>query len=446
MSDFMSFVLDFCFSKHRTLMLGTLLIGIVSLSQWETLFYGFDLVDSPTVLIQALMYSPYQYFTSPYAYEILSKANLTPWVTLSFELDYLLSGLDPLGYRIHHLASMMLMVLIIYTLLLRVNVSPITAFVFSWAISVAPAVIDVNLFPSQRHYIEGLIFCLLSCHCILQYNRQEKYYWLIASALLYALASTAKEIYLPLPGMLFFMLRPSLRQRVIGILPFAVIAVTYVVWRFYMLRGSFGGYDVVGALGVPSGEMLGVLFYQIISSFFGSKVQSLVLFGTLLVVVILNYQKLSLNFKVGALVGVILVILPLVSLVPLLVWFGLTDRWLFLPVISLLVLFALLCRDSTRVVVRFSVILVFFFAFTATYEQVNNPKKSVLIYDNLIATLLTDDSSFYIDVDKSYNSIMAVSTASWINVNRLDSGYWGILDLLSAYFIRSRAEQGLIVI
>ena len=198
-------------------------------------------------------------FFDPYSYDFLSTSNLTPWVTLSWYIDYLLSGLDPVGYRVYHLLSFLLMIILVYLVLLKISSSVWVATCFSCAIAVLPAAQEIADTMAHRHYIEGMVFSLLSVWFVLRYNSSKRSWWLIVSALFYALATTAEEIYTPLPGILFFMLHTEvsrkcegrqlglflqeLKQRLLLIVPYAVVAVAYVIWRIYMLGGVFGDYS-----------------------------------------------------------------------------------------------------------------------------------------------------------------------------------------------------------
>ena len=148
-------------------------------------------------------------------------------------MDYQIFGVNSLGFWIHHLISMTIMILLIFRVLLMFNVAPAFAFVFSWATSVTPGALEVATLMQDRHYIEGLIFCLLSVLCVIKYNQKKYYIWLIFSAFFYLMAATAKEIYVPLPGVIFFMLEGSWRSRLYSIAPYAIVTAAYIVWRVW---------------------------------------------------------------------------------------------------------------------------------------------------------------------------------------------------------------------
>src|SRR6185369_15458276 len=58
----------------------------------------------------------------------------------------------------------------------------------------------------------------------------------------YALAASAKEIYVPLVVLLLVVPQGSWRTRLLLVVPFAAVALGYVFWRGWMLGGLLGGY------------------------------------------------------------------------------------------------------------------------------------------------------------------------------------------------------------
>jgi hypothetical protein len=103
---------------------------------------------------------------------------------------------------------------------------------------------ESSQFLMERHYIEGLIFALLSFHLFIKSTSGNKAGLLLLSALLYLLACSAKEIYVPLIFMLLLFQSGSVRKRLIQILPFLSVLLLYVLWRWYMLGRLGGGYGL----------------------------------------------------------------------------------------------------------------------------------------------------------------------------------------------------------
>ncbi len=94
----------------------------------------------------------------------------------------------------------------------------------------------------SRHYLEGLIFSILSLIFFLPSDRGNKKN--IVSALCYLLASLEKEIFLPLPLVLLFLSKQkgkNLTAAINEISPHLAMSLAYIPWRIYML-GGVGGY------------------------------------------------------------------------------------------------------------------------------------------------------------------------------------------------------------
>lgn len=417
--------------QHQVITGGLLLALLVVVTQATFLPYGFSFIDSPTILVHGIMYSPYEYFSSPYHYEFLSPDNLTPWVTLSWEIDYALSGLDPLGFRIHQLAAATLLVVLIFTVLIQLKVQPIVAFLFSWAMSVTPAFLDVTAALESRHYLEGLIFSLTSTLCILQYNKDKQYFWLIVSALLYALATTAKEIYVPLPGILFFLLQPGLQARALSILPHAIVTIGYMFWRFHMLRGSFGGYSEAGAYSsvIASGEQLAAAPGKVVDYLFGTKTQSLIALGAYVTVAACSYRKLSANMLIAAVVAGFWLLAPLFTLLPVLSLGYFSGRWLFLPLTVLLIFFAYLCSVAPAPARIITLSLLLVWTVGATYKQLADHEPPITTRGQLSSHILAANNSLYIDTQGPLNIFVAPNIPLWIYLSKLHHGQWGTMTL-----------------
>ena len=417
--------------KYQIVAFAILLILMIFLTQANTLSWGFSFIDSPVILAQGILYSPYEYFLSPYSYQFLSPNNLTPWVTLSWEADYQLFGLDTLGFRIHHLASMALMVLLIFLLLTAINVPPFIAFVFCWAACITPSALEVVALLPNRHYIEGLIFCLLSVLCVIKYNRQKHYMWLIFSASFYMMAATAKEIYVPLPGIVFFMLEGSLRSRLYSIAPYAMVTAAYVGWRFYMLGGSLGGYQLGEFTSYyTSSDLLVSVIAKVIVASFGSPAFSLSILGAFILVAAFSYSNLSLNVKLGAVIGTVWLLIPIFSLIPVIAFFGVPGRWTFLPVTVLLTFFAYLCSVAPRLLGMTVVLMVLAWTIYSTYGQIKEAKTFPSNSHPFEASILSANRTVFIQNSSKYSRIAAHAVGSWVNLSRIHQQRWGTLVLM----------------
>jgi len=197
--------------------------------------------DDSSILEHVYRYSPWDYFFVPEAWRELSPVNLTPWVSLSFDLDFALFGLEPQGYYWHQLVSLSLVSIALF-LVLSLWLNP------TWGL--AGAILWLSSAPTQtlaqqlmtRHYLEGLGFALLALFFYVKALRTERWHWLIGSTVFYALACSAKEVYVPLILLLPFLPEATFRHRFGYVIPLGIVAAAYVVWRFYMLGVTVGGY------------------------------------------------------------------------------------------------------------------------------------------------------------------------------------------------------------
>jgi hypothetical protein len=160
---------------------------------------------------------------------------LTPWLFLSFGVDYWLFGLDPVGFYLHQLALAVMVVVVGYGLLRRWMAAPFAALAMAvFAVSnPAGAVVEQLM---TRHYLAGLLLSLIAVTLALwaRETGRQRYAWL--SAAFYLLACTAKEIYVPLPGLLLLVLRRrSTREWARFALPFFIAGALYLGWRAWML-------------------------------------------------------------------------------------------------------------------------------------------------------------------------------------------------------------------
>lgn len=197
--------------------------------------------DDTPVLAHMLKYPLQDIFFVPAVWQELSTANLTPWISLSFRFDYMLAGLDPRAFYLHHLVALWLVAIVANRLFMRVAVRWL-----AWSGTVlfllgAPVQrVGEQLF--TRHYLEGLLFCLLALYGFLRYRDTGRWHHQLLALFCYAIAMTAKEVYVPL-GLLFVMLSQGDRQqRLAQAGPHLLLLGLYVPWRAWMLAGHVGGY------------------------------------------------------------------------------------------------------------------------------------------------------------------------------------------------------------
>lgn len=197
--------------------------------------------DDTQILKQALQYDPVGYFFSPLIWRELSLFNFTPLVTLSFDCDISLFGLNPRYFYVHQLSALFACCVMMYTVLCR------------WLPSV-PAVIGPTLFligvpvalASQqlmvRHYIEGFFLFLLSLYCFSLGLRRRSFLLIVLSTICFLGAALSKEIYVSLALLLPILPEGKLTARFKYCLPFFLVFGVYLLWRLWMIGSFTGGY------------------------------------------------------------------------------------------------------------------------------------------------------------------------------------------------------------
>lgn len=209
---------------------------------------GWWCCDDPQILKHALQYTPREYFAVPEAWRALVPYSLTPWLSLVYDLDHTVFGLNPAGYYLHNLLTIALCTALI-CLIARQWVSGWYAFGGGLLFLVGAPVMVAAHQLMVRHYMEGLLFYLLAFWLLLRAVHDGRSRWGWLAAIAFAVAAAAKEIYLPLGLALFLVPQGSLRQRLQAGWPLLLVMLLYLPWRWYMLGDLVGGYTPAAALG-----------------------------------------------------------------------------------------------------------------------------------------------------------------------------------------------------
>ena len=197
--------------------------------------------DDPQILKQAIQYRPWQYFFSPKIWQELSWANLTPLVTLSFDIDIALFSLDPKMFYFHQLITIWLCSVMFYTVLRLWNPRFI-AFIGASIFLIGSPVAVSSQQLMVRHYIEGLLLAELSFWLFVEGLRKDKIWMAWCSAFFYMAALSAKELYVPLVFLLLALPENNLKDRLKYSMPCLFIFFLYTGWRWGMLGTFIGGY------------------------------------------------------------------------------------------------------------------------------------------------------------------------------------------------------------
>jgi len=169
---------------------------------------------------------------------------LTPLLFLSLDADRVLFGPRPAAFYLHQLVSLSLVPAALYGVL-RLWLPRLWAALGALVFLLGPPVASLAPVLMERHYIEAVLLGTLSCGLwVLSLRRtgQGAAALAVASAILWFLASMAKEIAVPL--VLFLPLIPegTLRERLRRAAPLGAALLAYVVVRARFLGTLGGGY------------------------------------------------------------------------------------------------------------------------------------------------------------------------------------------------------------
>ena len=197
--------------------------------------------DDPSILLHAHQFSIVQDVLDPAVWQQFSPANLTPLLILSLEIDLILAGLSPWFFYLHQL---MLLAAAAFLLFVLLRLWCGTRFAITGAVLFLCGlpVMTVAEQLMTRHYAEGLVLALISIYGLVRYLRTRSILFWGLAILSYALAVTAKEVYVPLPALLLCLPESTWRKRWRASAPFFVVLAIYALWRSWMLPSVTGGY------------------------------------------------------------------------------------------------------------------------------------------------------------------------------------------------------------
>ncbi len=198
--------------------------------------------DDPQILRQILEHGAFASFVEPGTYIQYQRGQLTPWLLFSIQLDWWLFGPEPFGFYLHQLFSLTIAALLVFVVSkqwMESTLSCVAAILFL----IGSPLVYISEQLMTRHYIEGLVFALISLYMFTRCLDKPSVGNWTASVTCYLLAVTCKEVYVPLLLLLPIIPRNSVRERLRLLPPFVAIAVFYTFWRIYMLDSLVGGYD-----------------------------------------------------------------------------------------------------------------------------------------------------------------------------------------------------------
>ena len=226
--------------------LGLLFVhGLRTLGDWW-------LLDDPCLLASTLRHGPWAHFFDPQVWRPLSGNVLMPWTTLSFAFDAHLFGPEPQVFYAHQLVSFILLIVLAYALLRPLLTALGASLALSLFVASAPAM-AVAWRLMNRHYLEGAVLAIAAIALYRHAVERGRFSSALAGAACYLLATTAKEVFVPLVVLLPCLPVADLRRRLRYAAPFVAVGGLYALWRLYMLGmvNSFSGY----AAGEPSSAL-----------------------------------------------------------------------------------------------------------------------------------------------------------------------------------------------
>jgi hypothetical protein len=293
--------------------------------------------DDPQILKHALRFSPHEYFAIPEAWRALIPFSLTPWLTLAYDLDLFLFGLNPAGAYLHQLAAIAGCSLLVYANIRRWTSPGLAAAGTAMFVCGAPLVIAAEQL-MVRHYVEGLLLFLVSLRLHVAALDRRNFWFAMAAGLAFAASVTAKEVFLPLGLVMAALPIADLRGRARMAAPLLTVVALYIPWRHHMLGDMVGGYGqslstMPTTFGLAVQQFLGFPGMLWSHPAVASVAMGLLLLGA----IVLSRDRLAWLMWLGLVTAALL--LPLV---PLAVYPGLgagSERYLIVPwaIVSLLV-------------------------------------------------------------------------------------------------------------
>ena len=211
--------------------------------------------------------SIYQILFSPENYRAINSSNFTPLLGLSFKADWKLFGMNPAGYNVHNLISLVAAGGAFFVFM-RLFCSSFVALLGLILFFLNPIVMSVYSWSSTRQYVEGMICALVSLTLYVKTDREAKVS--VMSGFFCLLSVLYKEVYIVLPFVALVISKATLTRRFRSIAPMFFAIMLYIPWRLWIL-GGVGGYPFIDGFS-PKVILYGIskLFTIMPAHFFGT--------------------------------------------------------------------------------------------------------------------------------------------------------------------------------
>jgi hypothetical protein len=367
----LSTLVPFPAPAEYTLVLSSLLF-FTALMHGDVIHAYWRLHDGDLLLF-ALQYQPLDYFFSPDTIARQS-THLTPWNVLFYDINLFLFGISPRGHYLHMMFLLWVSSALTYMLLRMKFCKSCSFFAAMLFLAGLPTVEAVQQLMSG-HYLTGLIFTQLAIFLYLRaLEKNNNQFLAIAGGFFYLLATACKEIYVPLFIVLFFI---NFKHNFKALWPFLLVAILYVLWRFFAVDTFIGGYtpdlNTLNPLQIAR-EFLSIPFIL-----FGRQWYSFIVIVLLSLLLLHTLIKKELSFSL-LIVSVIAVLLPLL---PLTIYPGLdsgNNRYFYLLWWGISVLTAIMLSHYTTKRGQFFSLLVGVFILGATVSYAAQYKNNYLIH------------------------------------------------------------------
>lgn len=197
--------------------------------------------EDPAILLHGQIHESWSTLFVPAVYQAYNRISFTPGLILSFAADRWLVGYRPAFFYVHQLLALALAAFL-FERLLRPSLGRTWSFLAAALFLAGAPLAGVAGWLGVRHYVDGLVLALASILCFRRSLSSMALGWPIASTAFYLGAVACKEIYAPVVLVVLVLPDGGLGRRVLRAVPLAVAAVTYAIWRQFMLGGYFGGY------------------------------------------------------------------------------------------------------------------------------------------------------------------------------------------------------------
>ncbi len=202
-------------------------------------------------------------FIDPAIWKELGVPFFTPILTLVFQIDHHFFGLHSADYYLLHILVLLLIAVLTYAMVAS-HASPLGGLFAATLFLLGAPTTVVAAQLMTVHYAWGLLLALLSVLLWQSFLKHGKWNYAVASAGLYLLAMLGKEIFAPLPLVLFILALFHGRSTVRALGWHAMMAALYIFWRMKMLNNAIGGYGETNidlSTVVSSIQIMGKIFF-----------------------------------------------------------------------------------------------------------------------------------------------------------------------------------------